>query len=83
MTDIRQWLEQHGLGKYAEVFEENEIGVAHLHLLTDEDVRELGLPMGPRKQFLAAVAEESPKEDSERLPRPTRHYLRASQNAAN
>ncbi len=29
MTDIRHWLEQHGLGKYAELFAENEVELAN------------------------------------------------------
>ena len=56
MTDTRQWLEQHGLGKYAEVFAENELTLAIIPELTENDLRELGLPMGPRKQLLKAVA---------------------------
>ena len=56
---IRGWLEQHGLGKYAQGFEENEIGLADLSLLTDNDLREMGLPIGPRRRFLALVNDEA------------------------
>ncbi len=55
MTDIRSWLEQHNLSKYAEVFADNEIEVADLPDLTEDDLRELGLPMGPRKRLLNIV----------------------------
>ena len=35
MTDIRHWLEQHGLGKYAELFAENEVELGDLNYLTE------------------------------------------------
>ncbi len=54
--DIRCWLEGLGLGKYAEVFTENEITFHALPHLTDDDLKELGLPMGPRKIVAAAIA---------------------------
>jgi class 3 adenylate cyclase len=56
MTDTRQWLEQHGLGKYAQVFADNELTLEILPDLTEDDLRELDLPMGPRKQLLKAIA---------------------------
>ena len=56
MSDIGSWLKGHGLGKFATVFLENEIEVADLVYLTEVDLEKLGLPMGPRKRLLAAVA---------------------------
>ncbi len=53
--DIRQWLEELGLGKYGEVFVENEIDFGTLPRLDTEDLKELGLPIGPRKKLLAAI----------------------------
>jgi class 3 adenylate cyclase/tetratricopeptide (TPR) repeat protein len=52
ISDLRQWLVELGLGKYAEVFAENEIELGDLPDLSEEDLRELGLPMGPRKRIL-------------------------------
>ena len=49
--DIREWLGELGLGT------ENEIGIGALPHLREDDLRELGLPMGPRKMLLAAIAE--------------------------
>ncbi len=57
VDSIRQWLEEHGLEKYSDVFVENEITVHELHDLTEDDLKELGLPMGPRKRFQRAVNE--------------------------
>ena len=62
--DVVKWLDERRLGKYADVFEENEIGVLDLPLLSDDDLRELGLPMGPRKRLLAAIsADQETKKD--------------------
>ena len=53
--DIEQWLDNLGLSKYADVFAENEIDLDAVGLLSEEDFKELGLPMGPRRKLLAAV----------------------------
>jgi len=57
--DIREWLEGLGLGKYAESFAENEVEFALLPELSGDDLRELGIPLGPRKVLLKAIAELS------------------------
>jgi class 3 adenylate cyclase len=53
---IEHWLESIGLGKYTDVFAENEITFEALPHLTEHDLRELGLPVGPRRIIAAAVA---------------------------
>ena len=55
MDDITRWLVGHGLGKYLGLFEEREITFSDLHLLTEDDVRELNLPLGPRRRLLTAL----------------------------
>jgi predicted ATPase/class 3 adenylate cyclase len=55
MDDVTRWLERNGLGKYAQVFAENEIEFEVLGRLNDDDLREMGLPVGPRKKFQAAI----------------------------
>ncbi|NIV76869.1 MAG: hypothetical protein GWN37_19135, partial [Gammaproteobacteria bacterium] len=57
-----EWLDGLGLGKYAETFAENEIEMGDLPHLSDADLRELGLPMGPRKRILNAASNLSPSE---------------------
>ncbi len=54
---IQEWLESLGLAKYAKAFAKNEIDFEVLRHLGEDDLRELGLPLGPRKKLLAAIAE--------------------------
>ncbi|MBM3522872.1 MAG: adenylate cyclase, partial [Alphaproteobacteria bacterium] len=56
MDDFARWLEGLGLGKYAEAFAAAEVDASQLADLTDADLRELGLPLGPRKKLLQAIA---------------------------
>lgn len=53
---IEDWLREYGLEKYARRFVEHEIGLDILGTLTDEDLRELGLPIGARKRLLKAAS---------------------------
>ena len=45
-----------GLGRYAAVFAENEITIEVLPELAEADLKELGLPLGPRKMLLRAIS---------------------------
>ena len=54
---VDRWLETLGLGKYAALFSENEITVDVLPELAEADLKELGLPLGPRKLILKAIGE--------------------------
>ena len=58
MDDLVSWLSEHQLDDYAEVFRRERISLSDLSLLSDEDLRELGLPMGPRRRLLAAISTE-------------------------
>jgi class 3 adenylate cyclase len=53
---VVRWLETLGVGKYASVFAENEITFEVLPRLTDADLKELGLPLGPRRVLSDALA---------------------------
>ncbi|MEX3009320.1 adenylate/guanylate cyclase domain-containing protein [Hoeflea sp. TYP-13] len=55
MSDIERWLAELGLDKYVSAFAEAEIEFADLAHLTDEDLKELGLPLGPRRRVKAAI----------------------------
>lgn len=56
MSDIARWLENLGLGEYATVFEESKIDLHILPEIDGEDLRELEIPLGPRKLILKAIA---------------------------
>ncbi|CAL9128347.1 unnamed protein product [Musa acuminata var. zebrina] len=44
-----------GLGKYAVLFQAEEVDMTALRQMGDNDLKELGIPMGPRKKILLAV----------------------------
>src|SRR4051812_3815339 len=54
-VDIAAWLRDLGLERYAPSFLDAEVTAAALAELTDADLRELGLPLGPRKLVLRAI----------------------------
>ena len=55
MGTIRQWLAGIGLEQFAEAFEREQIDPDSARYLTEANLKELGLPMGPRASFLASV----------------------------
>ncbi|MBD3662596.1 ATP-binding protein [Sulfitobacter aestuariivivens] len=55
MQDIQSWLAELGLEKYAPAFAEAEIDSEVLADLVEDDLRELGLPIGPRRKIWAAI----------------------------
>ena len=62
MQQVSDWLEKLGLGQYAQRFAENDISFAVLPDLTDQDLKEIGLSLGHRRQLLRAIAEHSSRE---------------------
>ena len=50
---LRSWLEKNDLEKYAPAFIDNEVQLSDLPHLTEDDLKDLGLPLGPRRRFLA------------------------------
>ena len=61
---LSEWLKSHDLGEWVEVFDENEVDLATLRVLTESDLKELGLPFGPRKRILNLLREEKAIEKS-------------------
>ena len=59
MQQIADWLQKLGLGQYAQRFAENEIDVSVLPHLTDQDLKDIGVPLGPRRKILAAITAET------------------------
>lgn len=54
-SDVAAWLRDLGLERYAQAFLDAEVAREALPELTGADLRELGLPLGPRKVVLKAV----------------------------
>ncbi|WP_027578748.1 adenylate/guanylate cyclase domain-containing protein [Bradyrhizobium sp. Ai1a-2] len=57
MQEIAEWLDRIGLGQYAQRFAEHEIDVSVLPHLTDEDLKDIAVPLGHRRKILAAINE--------------------------
>jgi predicted ATPase/class 3 adenylate cyclase len=56
MAEVGAWLAGLGLGRYADVFAEHDIGFDVLADLTEEDLAQLGVSLGHRKRLLRAIA---------------------------
>ena len=54
--DLDGWLRRNGLEQYAQTLRDNAIDADVLRDLTDDHLRELGLPLGARLKLLRAVA---------------------------
>jgi predicted ATPase/class 3 adenylate cyclase len=57
MQQIEDWLKQLGMPEYAERFADNKIDVSVLPYLTDQDLKDIDVPLGHRRKMLAAIAE--------------------------
>ena len=56
MQQIADWLHKLGLGQYAHHFAENDITFPILPDLTDQDLKEIGVLLGHRRQLLREIA---------------------------
>jgi class 3 adenylate cyclase/predicted ATPase len=57
MLEIADWLEKLGMSEHAQRFAENRIDVSVLRYLTDQDLKDIGIPLGHRRKILAAIGE--------------------------
>src|SRR5262245_22857410 len=62
MSALQELLISLDLQQYISLFAENEVDLRTLQVLTDEDLKLLGLPFGPRKRLLNAVAQLKQRE---------------------
>jgi class 3 adenylate cyclase/tetratricopeptide (TPR) repeat protein len=63
-SSLSAWLKSHDLDQFLKIFEENEVDLLTLRVLTESDLKELGLPFGPRKRMLNLLNEEKALEKS-------------------
>lgn len=57
MSNISDWLIGLGLEKYASVFREEEVDFETLLDLKEDDLKEMGLPLGPRRKIWKAITQ--------------------------
>src|SRR5215467_14123252 len=57
MEEIADWLEKLGMSEYTQSFTEHGIDVSVLRDLTDQDLKDIGMPLGHRRKILAAIGE--------------------------
>jgi class 3 adenylate cyclase len=62
MSDLAVWLQAQGLGQYADLFASNAIDREALVELSDDHLKELGLPLGHRIKLLKAIRQLSEPE---------------------
>ena len=55
--NLKAWLERLDLGNYADLFATNEIGLRDLPYIDDADLKDIGIPLGPRRRLLASIEE--------------------------
>lgn len=54
-TSVDEFLRSLGLEKYLITFQAEEVDMTALNHMTDEDLKAMGIPMGPRKKILLAL----------------------------
>ena len=54
--DLESWLRSLGLERYEPIFRENAIDADLLHDLTEDHLREMGLPLGVRLKLRKAIS---------------------------
>ncbi|MEK1886318.1 MAG: adenylate/guanylate cyclase domain-containing protein [Phyllobacterium sp.] len=55
MNDVTKWLSELSLEHLASTFARSQIDFDSLRLLSDADLQEMQIPLGPRKKILAAI----------------------------
>jgi class 3 adenylate cyclase/tetratricopeptide (TPR) repeat protein/ABC-type transport system involved in cytochrome c biogenesis ATPase subunit len=55
LQDIQSWLTALGLEKYLSAFVDAEVDFSDLAALTEDDLKEIGLPVGPRRRASDAI----------------------------
>ena len=56
MPEVVDWLKMLGMSEYAERFAENKINLSALRYLTDQDLKDIGIPLGHRRIMLAEIS---------------------------
>jgi hypothetical protein len=73
MQQIADWLKKLGMSEYVELFAENRINISALRYLTDQDLKDIGIPLGHRRIMQAAISElagAAPEPTARKEPKP-------------
>uniref|UniRef100_UPI00135984A3 adenylate/guanylate cyclase domain-containing protein n=1 Tax=Geminicoccus flavidas TaxID=2506407 RepID=UPI00135984A3 len=77
--EVAAWLRALGLERYSELFSRNEIGFDALPYLKEDDLKELGLPLGPRRVISAAISQLLPAPVADDPPQPDKPAVQRSE----
>lgn len=55
MSEVAKWLSRFGLSRYQELFEQHQIDFDTLRVLSEGDLREMGIPIGPRRKIVESL----------------------------
>ncbi|TKS85291.1 SEC23-interacting protein p125 [Collichthys lucidus] len=80
--DLSAVLEHLGLSEYKSTFDEERIDIESFLMCTIEDLKEMGIPLGPRKKIAKFVKERVNKQHVRRRRRRKQEVKEASQVAA-
>ena len=70
MVDLESWLEELGMGQYAQSFVASDIDFDVLPDLTEADLERLGVSLGHRKRLRRAITIVlSPAEETRSIPK--------------
>ncbi len=72
-AEFANWLKELGLGRYVEVFVENDVDLRTIPELTEDDLKELGLSLGHRRTLQKAVKSLS-RNDQQPLELPSKIF---------
>jgi class 3 adenylate cyclase/predicted ATPase len=64
MSELARWLQGLGLEQYADLFAAQGVDMDLLPSLTDRDLKELGLPLGPRRIILRTIEKQAARAAS-------------------
>jgi len=64
LQGVENWLAELGLEKFSSAFAEAEVQFSDLAGLTEEDLKEIGLPVGPRRRASRAIKAMRETDDS-------------------
>jgi len=89
MNDMIRLLQQHDLDEYSQLFRDEEVDLQSFYMMSEDDLKAMGVKMGPRRKLLSIIKEhellppQSPHPDSPfRTPAPKREDDRVTRHSS-